>query len=95
MNRYVIERDLPGVGTLTANQLNQTRETSNAAFRATGPGIQWDQSYVTGDRIYCVYLAENEDLVREHAKRAGLPCTKISEVHAVVDTMTTTLQHAQ
>jgi hypothetical protein len=94
MNRYVIERDLPGVGSLSGEQLNDTRQTSNTALGATGPGIQWDHSYVTADRIYCVYLAENEGLVREHAKRAGLPCSKISQVHAVVDPMTAALQKA-
>jgi hypothetical protein len=94
MRRYVIERDLQGVGSLSAEQLNTVRQTSNVALGDTGPGIQWVESYVTSDRIYCHYLAENEDMVKEHAQRAGLPCTKVSEVRSVVDTLTVTPQAA-
>jgi len=94
MRRYVIERDLPGAGNLTAEQLNHIRETSNAALLATGPGIQWVESLVAGDRIYCQYLAESEAQVREHAKRGGFPCTNVSEVKAVLDNMTANMQPA-
>jgi Protein of unknown function (DUF4242) len=94
MRRYVIERDLPAVGSLSAEQLNEVRKTSNVALGDTGPGIQWVESYVTSNRIYCHYLAENEEKVREHARRAGLPCTKVSEVRSVVDSLTVTPQAA-
>jgi Protein of unknown function (DUF4242) len=94
MRRYVIERDLPSVGSLSAEQLNKVRETSNVALGDTGPGIQWVESFVTSNRIYCHYLAENEEKVREHAQRAGLPCTKVSEVRSVVDSLTVTPQAA-
>jgi hypothetical protein len=93
MRRYVIERDLTGVGNLPAAELNSVRNTSNVALSDTGPGIQWVESFVTSDRIYCHYLAESEDKVREHAQRAGLPCTKVSEVRSVVDPLTVTPQH--
>jgi hypothetical protein len=93
MHRYVIERDLPGAGNLSASHLNEVRQISNAAVRDTGPGIQWVESFVTADRMYCHYLAENEQLVRTHAERAGLPCTKISEVRSVVDRLTANMQN--
>jgi hypothetical protein len=93
MRRYVIERDLSGVGSLPAAELNSVRNTSNVALSDTGPGIQWVESFVTSDRIYCHYLAESEDKVREHAQRAGLPCTKVSEVRSVVDPLTVTPQN--
>ena len=73
MKRYVIERDVPGVGKLSAKQLDDTREISNGALAETGPGIQWVESFVTADRIYCHYLAENEEIVHEHARRALFP----------------------
>jgi hypothetical protein len=94
MRRYVIERDLPGVGGSSTEKLNEVRETSNAVLRDMGPDIQWVESFVTADRIYCVYLAENEQMAREHAKRAGIPASKISEVKHVVDTLMATAQHA-
>ena len=88
MNRYVIERDLPGAGSLTPDQLRGISETSCGVLNEMGTGIQWLQSYVTDDRIYCVYLAENEAAVREHAKRGGFPCNKVSAVRQVIDPMT-------
>jgi hypothetical protein len=88
MRRYVIERDLPGVGNASAEELKQTSQKSNAALRDLGPDIQWVQSHVTEDRIYCVYLAENEEILREHAQRAGLPATKVSEVTHIADPLT-------
>jgi hypothetical protein len=92
MKRYVIERDLPGVGGLSAKQLDETREISNGALADAGPGIQWVESYVTADRIYCHYLADDEEIVHAHARKAGLPSTKVSVVRAVVDPLTATLQ---
>ncbi|MEP6618866.1 MAG: DUF4242 domain-containing protein [bacterium] len=88
MKRYVIERDLPGAGSLTAEQLRDASQISNGVIRDLGVGIQWVQSFVTADRIYCVYLAESEQLVREHAKRAGLPASSVSEVMQVIDPLT-------
>jgi hypothetical protein len=88
MRRFVIERDLPGAGTLSGEQLQDVAQTSNAVLRDMGTDVQWEQSYITADRVYCVYRAENEDLVREHAKAAGLPATKVSEVKTVVDPLT-------
>ena len=88
MNRYVIERDLLGAGNLTPDQLRGISETSCGVLNEMGTGIQWLQSYVTDDRIYCVYLAENEAAVREHAKRGGFPCNKVSAVRHVIDPMT-------
>jgi hypothetical protein len=92
MHRYVIERDLPGVGKLSGEQLQGVRETSNKALSETPPGIQWVQSLVTEDRIYCHYLADDPELVREHARIAGFPCNKVTEVKAIVDPMIATLQ---
>lgn len=94
MHRYVIERDLPNVGKLSKEQLDAVRETSNGALNDTGPGVQWVSSFITDDRIYCHYLADSAELVREHARRAGLPCTKVSEVRAAVDPVLATLQGA-
>lgn len=94
MRRYVIERDLAGVGKLTSDQLNVVRETSNTALADTIPNIQWVESFVTADRIYCHYLADDVETVRDHARRAGLPCSKVSEVRFVVDPLAATLQAA-
>jgi len=92
VRRYVIERDLLGIGNLAVDQLNRVRKESNLALSDAGPGIQWIESYVTDNRMYCLYLAENVEMVREHARRAGLPCTKVSEVRSVVDSFTVTPQ---
>jgi hypothetical protein len=88
MNRYVIERDLPGVGALSPSQLREASQTSKASLEALGTGIQWVESFVTADRIYCVYLATDEQLVRDHAKGAGLPASKVSLVKHVIDPLT-------
>ncbi|MEO7963134.1 MAG: DUF4242 domain-containing protein [Gemmatimonadaceae bacterium] len=92
MRRFIIERDLTGAGALSETQLKEVRQTSNAALAATGPGIIWVESLVTQDRIFCQYMATDEDKVREHARRAGIPCTAITEVKLVVDPMTVTVQ---
>jgi Protein of unknown function (DUF4242) len=94
MRRYVIERDLEAVGSLPADELNKVRKISNAALLETGPGIQWVESYVTDNRIYCHYLAESAEQVHEHAKRAGIPATKVSEVRSVVNTLSVIPQAA-
>lgn len=88
MPRYVIERDLPGAGALGADQLTGISRKSCEVLDAMGPQIQWVHSYVTDDRIYCVYLAPDEDAVREHARRGGFPATRVSEVRAVIDPVT-------
>lgn len=88
MQRYVIERDLPGIGDLSAEALRQASIGSNKAVREMGPGIQWIRSHVTDNRLYCEYLAASEQIVREHAVRAGLPANRISRVREVIDPMT-------
>jgi hypothetical protein len=93
MRRYIIERDLNGAGGLTADPLKTVRETSNVALQETGPGILWVESLVTDDRIYCQYMAIDEETVRRHARRAGIPCTTVTEVRSVVDPMTVTFQN--
>ena len=95
MRRYVIARDLPGVGDFSTEEVRDASATSCGAVAALGSGIEWEHSYVTADRLYCVYLAENEQLVREHAARAGLPATKIAEVIMIIDPLTAVLPRIQ
>jgi hypothetical protein len=85
MTKYIIERNIPGVGLLTREQLHAASTRSCLTLDELGPDIQWVHSYVTGDKIYCVYLAESEQLIREHAQRAGFPADKISAVRAMID----------
>lgn len=87
LKRYVIERDIPAVGKFTPTELGDGAESSNKAL-ARLTGIQWVQSFVTADRIFCVYLAENEDVIREHAELSGFPATRIHEVVSVIDPTT-------
>jgi hypothetical protein len=88
LKRYMIERDIPGVGAMTANQLKDAAETSNAALCKLGPKVQWQQSFVAGDKTFCVYLAENEDVIREHAKISGFPANTITEIGSIIDPTT-------
>jgi len=88
MPKYVIERDIPGVGNSTAGALQAVSQTSCNVLRELGPQIQWVQSYVTGDKIYCVYIAPNEEMIREHATRGGFPANRISEVKTIIDPTT-------
>lgn len=88
MPKYVIEREIPGVGDLSAEQLQGVSQTSCNVLNELGPQIQWVQSYVTGDKIYCVYIAPNEEMIREHASRGGFPANKISEVKTIIDPTT-------
>ena len=88
MPKYVIEREIPGVGDSTADALQAVSQTSCNVLKDLGPQIQWVQSYVTGDKIYCVYIAPNEDLIREHATRGGFPANRISEVKSIIDPTT-------
>lgn len=91
MPRYLIERNIPGVGGLSAAELQAISQKSCDVLRGLGPQIQWVQSYVTGDRITCVYIAPNEELVREHARQGGFPADAVLEVRAVIDPTTAEL----
>ena len=86
--KYVIERDIPGVGNLSAEQLQAISQKSCDVLRELGPQIQWLHSYVTGDKIYCIYIAQNEEMVRAHAQRGGFPANRISEIKQVIDPTT-------
>ena len=88
MPKYLIERELPGAGELSQEQLRGISQKSCSVLNKLGPQIQWIQSYVTGDKIYCVYRAPNEEMVREHAKRGGFPANKVSEITSVIDPTT-------
>jgi hypothetical protein len=88
MRKFMIERAIPGVGKLDACGLANAAKKSNGVLAELGPGIQWQQSFVTGDRTFCVYLAENEELIRRHAEKSGFPATKITEITGVIDPST-------
>lgn len=88
MHKYVIEREIPGAGKLTAADLQSISQKSCGVLKEMGPQVQWVESYVTDDKIYCVYIAANEELVREHAKRGGFPANRISQVRTVIDPTT-------
>ena len=85
MPKYVIERDIPGAGQLSAEELKNISQTSCAVLNDMGPQIQWIHSYVTGDRIYCLYRAPHEQMVRDHAQQGGFPANPVSEVIATID----------
>ena len=91
MPKYVIERENPGAGKLTAKDLQGISAKSCGVLTNLGPAIQWVQSHVTDDKIYCVYVAPNEQMVREHAKQGGFPANKVSEVRKVIDPTTAEL----
>lgn len=88
MPKYVIEREIPGAGKLSAQELKAISQQSCGVLSKMGPQIQWLQSYVTGDKIYCVYIAPNEAMVREHAKQGGFPANRVSEVASIIDPTT-------
>ena len=88
MPKYVIEREIPGAGNLSPQELQGVSQTSCDVLRKMGPEIQWVQSYVTGDKVYCVYIAPNEEMIREHAREGGFPANSISEVKTVIDPTT-------
>ncbi len=88
MKTYLIERDIPGAGKLTPEQLKAISQKSCGVLKEMGPQIEWIQSYVTGDKIFCVYKAKNEDLIREHAKKGGFPANKITEVSSGISPAT-------
>jgi hypothetical protein len=88
MQRFVIERDIPGAGRMTTDELRAAAAKSNKVLRLLGPDIQWVQSYVTGDKLYCVYNARSAELIREHAAKSGFPANRITPVAAVIDPTT-------
>ncbi len=88
MPKFVIERDIPQVGNLSPEQLKAVSQTSCGVLRELGPQIQWLQSYVTDDKIYCVYIAPDEDTIRKHAQQGGFPANRVSRVRAVIDPTT-------
>jgi hypothetical protein len=88
MPKYVIEREIPGAGKLSPQELNAISQKSCSVLRHLGPQIQWLHSYVTDDKIYCVYIAPNEKMIREHAQQGGFPANRISEVRTVIDPTT-------
>jgi cell division inhibitor SulA len=88
MPKYVIEREIPGAGKMSPEQLRGISEKSCGVLKNLGPQIQWLHSYVTDDKIYCVYIAPNAEMVREHAKQGGFPANKVSQVRSVIDPTT-------
>ena len=88
MPKYVIEREIPGAGKMSPEQLQGISEKSCGVLRNLGPQIQWLTSYVTDDKIYCVYIARNAEMVREHAKQGGFPANKVSQVRSIIDPTT-------
>ena len=88
MPKFVIEREIPGAGSLSPAQLQAISQKSCGVLSNLGPSIQWVHSYVTGDKIYCVYIAPNEDMVREHAMQGGFPANRVSRVMQVIDPTT-------
>ena len=88
MPKYVIERDIPGAGTLSPAELRSISQRSCAVLQRLGPKIQWVQSYVTDDKIYCVYVATDEDIIQEHARCGGFPADKVSRISTEIDPST-------
>lgn len=88
MPKYVIERELPGAGNLSADELRSISQKSNSVIAELGPDVKWLQSYVTDDKIYCVYAASDEDIIQEHARCGGFPANRVSKVTAVIDPTT-------
>ena len=88
MPRFVIEREIPGAGKLSPQELRAIAQKSCSALDQLGPKIQWVQSFVTGDKIYCVYIAPDEEMVREHARQGGFPANSVAEVTSIIDPTT-------
>jgi hypothetical protein len=85
MPKYVIERDLPSIGNITPDQVLDVSQKSCCVLNSLGPRIQWLHSYVTADKIYCIYIAANEEMIRAHARQGGFPANRISEVRLMID----------
>ena len=88
MPKFLIEREIPGAGNLKPEELQAISQKSCGVLREMGPQIQWVESYVTGDKVYCVYIAPNEEMVREHAERGGFPANRVSEIKRMIDPTT-------
>ena len=88
MPKYVIEREIPNAGNLSTEELQTISQTSCNVLKNLGPQIQWVESFVTDNKVYCVYIAPNEEMIREHARQGGFPANKISEVRSVIDPTT-------
>ena len=88
MPKFVIEREIPGAGDLSPEQLHTISQTSCGVLQSMGSRIQWLHSYVTGDKIYCVYIAPNEEMIREHAKQGRFPANRVSEIKSIIDPTT-------
>ncbi len=88
MPKYVIEREIPGAGNLSTEELKAISQTSCGVIKEMGPQIQWVHSYVTTDKIYCIYNAPNEEMVREHAMKGGFPANSVSKVSVIIDPVT-------
>ena len=88
MPKYVIEHDVPGAGKLSPRELQALSQKSCSVLNKLGPEIQWVQSYVTGDKVYCVYIAPSAEMIREHARQGGFPANRIEEIKAVIDPTT-------
>ena len=88
MPKYIIEREISGAGKLSPQELQAISQKSRSALNTLGPQVQWLHSYVAGDKIYCVYIAPNEEMIREHARQGGFPANRISEIKTVIDPTT-------
>ena len=88
LKRYLIERDIPGIGGMSVVELCGAARTSNRAIEQVGAGLQWQHSYVAGDKTFCIYLAESEESIRRHSELSGIPVTRITEVPQVIDPLT-------
>lgn len=88
LKRYVIERDIPGIGGSSEGDLSGAAGTSNSALAKLAPRVQWEHTYVAGDKTFCIYLAENEQAIREHSEISGFPATVITEVKTIIDPTT-------
>ena len=88
MPKFLIEREIPGAGDLSPQELQAISQKSCGVLREMGPRIQWVESYVTGDKVYCVYIAPSEEMVREHARQGGFPANRVSEIKRVIDPTT-------
>ena len=88
MPKFLIEREIPNAGKLSPQELNAVSQKSCSVLRSMGPSIQWVESYVTDDKVYCVYIAENEQAIRQHAQEGGFPANRISEIRTMIDPTT-------
>lgn len=88
MPKYVIERDIPSIGQFSPAQLSEASRKSCNVLHKLSPRVQWNHSYVTGDKLYCIYIAVNEEAVREHARQSGFPASRVSEIKAIIDPTT-------